>query len=95
MWCNGKQTRVLDYSEVLNANLSPEQAAEWARGTPEEWANESHRIATELVYRDVPANGAPPNLTNDYIESGGVVIDEQLQKAGVRLSVILNRCLNN
>ncbi|CAN5406972.1 S1/P1 nuclease [soil metagenome] len=86
------KTRVLDYADALNTKITNEQAIEWIKGTPEDWANQSHRIAVSSVYRDVPADGPPPKLTDEYIEKSGEVIDEQLAMAGVRLAAMLNRC---
>jgi hypothetical protein len=45
--------RIFDYSRWLNEQITPEQAAEWAKGTPEDWANEPHAVAIEQAYRDV------------------------------------------
>lgn len=52
-------TRVADYADKLNAQISPESAAEWAKGTPTDWANESHAVAVKSVYAGVPVDGGP------------------------------------
>lgn len=83
-------TRNVDYAEKLNAEITPEEAADWAKGTTAEWANESHAIAVRIVYRGVPAEGPPPKLDQKYVDTAGTVIDGQLQVAGVRLAAILN-----
>jgi hypothetical protein len=83
--------RVFDYAEILNAKITPEEVSEWEKGTPEEWANESHRVATESVYKDIPADGDPPKIDEKYIERCAPVVDEQLEKAGVRLAEMLNK----
>jgi hypothetical protein len=85
--------RVLDYAHALEAKMTPAQIAQWSKGTPEDWANESHRIAIESVYKDVPADGDPPKLDEAYIQRSAAIIDQQLEKAGVRLAMILNRTL--
>lgn len=87
-----QRTRVIDYAESLNAKITEDQARAWAKGSAVDWANESQRVAVERVYADVPADGPPPKLTTEYIEQSGIVVDEQLQKAGVRLATVLNRC---
>jgi hypothetical protein len=84
-------TRVFDYAQALNAKITAEQAEAWAKGTPLDWANESHRIAVESVYKDVPVDGDPPKLDQAYVDRAGPVIDLQLQKAGMRLAMVLNR----
>lgn len=88
-----QRTRVADYADALNAKIGDDQAKAWARGTAVDWANESQRVAVERVYADVPADGPPPKLTREYIDKSCLVLDEQLQKAGVRLAMVLNRCL--
>lgn len=82
--------RVADYADKLNARITPEQAAEWSKGTSADWANESHALAVTVVYADVPADGPPPKLDQEYVKTAGTVIDRQLQRAGVRLATILN-----
>jgi len=81
------------YSDKLNAAITPEQATEWAKGTPTDWANESHDVAVKSVYADVPADGPPPKLAQKYVDAAGTVIDQQLQRGGVRLAAILNDVL--
>jgi hypothetical protein len=78
------------YAEKLNAAITPEQAAEWAKGTPIDWANESHDVAVTSVYKDVPVDGPPPKIDQKYIDAVGPVIDQQLERGGVRLATILN-----
>ena len=63
------------------------------KSTPTDWANEGHRVAVEHVYKDVPADGDPAKLDQAYADRAGPVIDLQLQKAGVRLAMVLNRAL--
>ncbi len=36
--------RILDYALWLNGQIDTEEAKRWAKGTPREWANESHRV---------------------------------------------------
>ena len=62
-------------------------------GTPEDWANESHKLAVDVAYKDVPADGPPPTLDQKYIDSAGDCIDEQFEKGGVRLAMILNQTI--
>jgi hypothetical protein len=85
--------RVADYAESLNSKISTTQAEKWSKASPEDWANESHRVAIESVYAEVPADGPPPKLTPEYLDKSSRAIDEQLEKAGVRLAEVLNRAL--
>ena len=86
------RTRIFDYAQALNSNITPERAKEWAKGTSEAWANESHDLAVTVVYAGVPEGGAPPKLDLAYVQKAEPVIDEQLQRAGVRLAMLLNKC---
>jgi hypothetical protein len=86
-----KTIRVTNYADGLNARITASRAKAWAQGTAVDWANESHQIAVEKVYKDVPAGGDPPKLDQAYVERSAEVIDEQLEKAGVRLAMVLNR----
>lgn len=79
-----------EYGDALNSRVTEKQAKAWAKGTPQEWAVESWRIAREVVYRDIPAGGDPPVITEEYIARAQPVVDEQIQKAGVRLAAVLN-----
>jgi hypothetical protein len=74
----------------LNAGITRAQAGEWAKGTPVDWANESHDVAVKSVYAGVPEGGAPPKLDQKYVDAAGPVINLQLERAGVRLAMILN-----
>ena len=85
----GKQT-VADYGDALNGKITAKQATAFATGTPQEWATQSWQLAREAVYRDVPAAGNPPTISEEYITKARPVVDEQIQKAGVRLAAALN-----
>jgi S1/P1 Nuclease len=81
------------YAKKLNDSIALEQVVEWERGSALDWANESHEIAAKVAYAGVPADGPPPKLSQAYLENAANVIDVQLEKGGVRLATILNRCL--
>ncbi len=82
--------RVLDYAEALDKKITDKQRQDWARGTPEQWANESHRLAVEDAYAGIPEDGPPPRIDDNYIQKNEKVVEEQLEKAGVRLAAALN-----
>lgn len=84
-------TRIAAYADKLGTEITQDQAAEWAKGTPTDWANESHALAVKVVYVGVPADGPPPKLDENYVETAGSVVDRQLERGGVRLATILNR----
>jgi hypothetical protein len=83
------KTKILDYALWLNEQVTPEQTAEWSKGTPEDWA------AVEQVYRDVPEGGAPPKIDAAYVHRAEPVVEAQLERSGVRLAAVLNRTLRH
>ena len=85
------RARILDYALWLNEQISPLHSAEWAKGTPEDWAKESHDVAIDVVYKDVPADGDPPKLDSAYVHRAEPVVEVQLERAGVTLAEMLNR----
>src|SRR6185312_11260896 len=83
--------RVLDYAESLDKKITDKQRKDWAKGTPEQWANESHRLAVEDAYAGISPDGSPPRIDEAYIQKNEKVVEEQLEKGGVRLAAALNR----
>jgi len=83
--------KIADYAEKLSAKIGKADIAKWKSGTATDWANDSHRVAVEKVYAGVPVDGAPPKLGTDYVEKNAIVLEEQLEKGGIRLATVLNR----
>lgn len=81
------------YSDAIDKRTTEAQSAEWAKGSVVDWANESFRLAVEVAYSGVPADGPPPKLTQDYVDSAKPAVELQLRRAGVRLAAVLNRAL--
>lgn len=80
----------------LSAKITPAERAEWSKGTPASWANESWNIARREVYGDLRGTGAtyaPLVLPSDYAAKKSTIAAEQLARAGVRLAAILNAAL--
>jgi nuclease S1 len=88
----GKQ-KIAVFADSLDKKITPKQRTEWAGGTPEQWANQTHRVAVEKIYRVIPEEGPPPKLGRDYVAGGTAVVIEQLQRAGTRLARIHNVAL--
>ncbi|MGH7179841.1 MAG: S1/P1 nuclease, partial [Tepidisphaeraceae bacterium] len=86
-----RKTKMTVYAGKLAARITPKQASQWCDGTPQEWAEQGHRLAVTCAYAGVPVDGPPPKLKRDYVTRNVVIVDEQLSKAGVRLAWILNR----
>lgn len=81
-------------SALLEARITPQQARAWSRGGPADWANESFAIAKRTIYGPLLAaeeEGKAIQLPDDYAVRERPVAAEQLEKAGVRLAMLLNR----
>jgi len=75
-------------------------AGEWAKGTLEEWANQSHQIGVETAYGalPVPQSCHSPSRTLEvlderYIARAEPQVVAQMGRASVRLAEVLNSTL--
>jgi len=73
--------------DLVLATLQTANWHAWQGGRPLDWAEETHRVAIQGVYR-FPASG---EIDERYVEKALPVIQEQLAKAAVRLAWVLNR----
>ena len=81
----------------LDSQITPREADAWGRGGPVDWANESFAIAKHDIYgplRGAHAEDGVIQLPDDYVLRERPVVAEQLEKAGVRLAMVLNRALS-
>ena len=76
----------------MEATITPQDRAEWAKGAIEDWALEGHRLAQSVAYGDL-GNEDPGLITPDYERQADLVIELQLEKAGVRLAYLLDAVL--
>jgi len=77
----------------LDARITPQEAHAWSRGGPADWANESFTIAKRDIYgplRGADREGEMMQLPADYAIRERPLVAEQLEKAGVRLAMVLN-----
>ena len=76
----------------LNGVTNPKLAAEWSKGTPEDWATDTLQIAKKAYClpgtNTVMTSGT--KLGDDYCNMALPMIQKQLAKAGVRVAFILN-----
>lgn len=79
-----------EVATALAGSISDSERREWQKGSPTDWANESHAIAKSFVYRYLPRSGV---LTSGYESGAQEVMRDRLRRAGVRLAWILNRSL--
>jgi hypothetical protein len=81
-------------ASVLEAQITDDEAKAWSRGSPADWANESFGIAKRVIYSTLEAERPatePIILPPDYAARERSIVMGQLEKAGVRLAVLLNR----
>jgi hypothetical protein len=83
--------------EAYVAALSrlPAPVAKLRAGTVADWANQTHQVAHDVAYHDLPAPdpSGVVQLSDDYAVRCRPVMDLQLQRAGVRLARVLNDSL--
>lgn len=80
------------YALRLVHSITAAQFDSWSAGATTSWANETHGVAVRFVYGSLPHN--PGILPSSYETEALPIVDQQLQKAGVRLAVTLNSALS-
>jgi hypothetical protein len=82
----------------LSADITPQRAAAWARGDFASWGKETNAVAVSIAYsfptpprceRDM----APLELPKGYDARAQLTAATQLERAGIRLAVVLERAL--
>jgi hypothetical protein len=76
----------------LESRITPQDQAEWQKGSIEDWVMEGHRLAQTIAYGNL-TNENPAPISPDYERQAEPVIELQLEKAGVRLAHLLNDAL--
>ena len=79
------------YALRLAQSITPRRAARWRRGSTVDWANESYRIAATVIYGRLSHTAGV--LPASYEASALPIVNEQHEKAGVRLAMVLNATL--
>lgn len=84
-------------SGYLAANITETEKRKWAQGSAIDWANESFGIAKSEIYGRNRISGTMTDLRlpQGYARSEDRIAAVQLQKAGVRLAILLNRVLGH
>ena len=80
-----------EFADQLNAQISDKEADDWSKGSVEDWVNQSHQLAVDVVYLGIPATNDPVVLGDEYLKTAEPVARLQLKRAGIRLAFILNR----
>jgi hypothetical protein len=93
-------TEPLRVAETMAAQITPEEQQAWMAGTPEDWANESFKLASEFVAahgllaavrEDNHSEKTPIVLARSVLDNEiGPVVIQRLKMAGVRLAWQLN-----
>jgi hypothetical protein len=85
-------------ADQLRGQITSAEKTDWERGDPKNWAMESYGVAKSVTY----TIGAPPGCTSDatplplpagYEDKAKVAAALQIERAGVRLALLLNRAL--
>jgi hypothetical protein len=79
------------YALQLARAITQAELDQWNSGGTAAWARESYAIAQRLIYGEWPHG--PGTLPDDYAAKALPVVNEQLEKAGVRLAAVLNAAL--
>jgi hypothetical protein len=78
----------------LEARITASARARWQKGNPVDWANGSFAIASRDIYPLLHGRSyhyAPLILPRNYARRYAPIAARQLEKAGVRLALLLNR----
>jgi hypothetical protein len=73
----------------LESRITPQDRAEWQKGSIEDWVMEGHRLAQTVAYGDLGSENPAP-ITPEYERQADLVVELQLEKAGVRLAYLLD-----
>lgn len=91
-----------DIADKLAAQITTDDREFWARGSPEDWANESFDLARSFVLKyglidpvrlAENSENAPIVLGAEVLDEGQSIAAQRLKMAGVRLAWLLNRAL--
>ena len=96
----GRKPRMV--ARDLRKDILPEQAERWIQEPVFKWATDSYWLARKQAYRwtdgtSLPYKWARPGMeltSENYIDSHLPIVQEQLQKAGVRLAHLINTALD-
>jgi hypothetical protein len=83
-----------EFAQRLIAQVTPQQKAEWEKGSVDDWALEAYAMAKADVYGSPPLSAdLPQHLDRAYVDRAERDVRLQLSRAGVRLAAILNKVL--
>jgi|GEM_PF-1690537 len=77
----------------LEKKMTEAEKVEWCKGRESDWAMESYMVAKNDIYKVLdpgPHDDFWETLPDDYFEKMRPIVDNQLEKAGIRLAYVLN-----
>ena len=80
----------------LEKDLNDKKWVIWCKGNENDWALESYQIAKTKIYPGMDPGAqdyTDKPLPNDYYSKMRPIVDEQLEKAGIRLAFVLEEVL--
>lgn len=98
VWDSGLLTRMGDEDKLFaefSRDLTPKRQRKWGKGSPAQWAEETHRWSQKITYGKLPkvSNGERVPIGDAYERAADPLIREEIEKAGARLAAILNAAL--
>ena len=78
-----------EYVQRLEKLIEKDHLAQQPQGTPEEWANESHLQARQII------DQKPAAIEEQYYQANIELVNRKLALAGLRLADLLNNTLGN
>jgi hypothetical protein len=78
-----------EFAAEFQSRITPQDMAEWQKGSIEDWVMEGHRLAQTVAYRNL-SNEDPATITPAYEHQADAAVELQLEKAGVRLAYLLD-----
>jgi hypothetical protein len=96
VWDTGLLQHITRDPEALAAQLesriTPQERADWTKGTLADWVMEGHRLAQTVAYGDLGSENPAP-ITDAYERHAEPPVELQLEKSGVRLAYLLDTAL--
>lgn len=84
-----------EIAENLESRISEADVKKFSRGTPKDWAEESHKIAHDFIYAQSKGKehdeDNPVVLPNDYLAKALPIVRSRLSLGAVRLAMVLNK----
>jgi hypothetical protein len=93
---------VQEAATKLSAAVTAEQIQTWTQSEPKDWANETFKITESAQTKYCVKHGdrcdkpdIRVRIDQAYIDANVLIVKEQLQKAGIRLSALLDKALGD